>query len=194
MKTTALVLGGSLLPRAIADSKGLRVVVGAAIVVVLAFATALAAQLKIEIGPVPVTMQTLVVLLSGLLFGSRVGVSSQLAYLVAGLSGVSWFSRGGGMGYVMSPTFGYLLGFVVAAYVVGKLAEAGFDKKIISAIFAMLAGSAFIYLFGLLWLSKFVPLSGLLAVGFYPFVVGDMLKITVAGMILPLAFKTINKK
>ena len=183
-----------MLPQAVVASRSLRIAITAVIVAALAFATALSAQMKIEIGPVPVTMQTLVVLLSGLLFGSRVGASSQLAYLVAGLSGIPWFSRGGGIGYIMSPTFGYLLGFVVAAYAVGKFAEAGFDKKIATAIFAMLAGTVFIYLFGLLWLSKFVPTSGLLAVGFYPFVAGDMLKIMVAGMVLPLAWKLTNNK
>jgi biotin transporter BioY len=96
------------------------------------------------------------------------------------------------MSYVMSPTFGYLLGFVVAAYIVGKLAEAGFDKKFAGAILAMLAGSAIIYLFGLLWLSKFVPASGLMAVGFYPFLIGDLLKIVAAGIVLPLVWKTLK--
>jgi biotin transporter BioY len=187
MNSESLILGDVILPKI--DGKILTWVKGAILIASLSLITALSAQLKIEIGVVPITMQTLVVLLSGLLFGSRIGAGSQLAYLVAGLSGVPWFSRGGGMSYVMSPTFGYLLGFVVAAYAVGKLAERGWDRKIIGAIAAMLVGSALIYLFGLLWLSKFVPPGSLLAIGFYPFIIGDLLKIMAAGMVLPLAWK-----
>lgn len=164
----------------------------AAIVVCLSLATALSAKLKIEIGAVPITMQTLVVLLSGLLFGSRIGAGSQMAYLAAGLAGIPWFSRGGGVSYIMLPTFGYLLGFVAAAWAVGKLAERGWDKNFAGAAAAMLAGSGIIYLFGLAWLSKFVPASSLLAVGIYPFLIGDFLKITAAGMALPLARETLK--
>jgi biotin transporter BioY len=192
MTNTSLVLGDLFFPKMAVRSRGLRITISAAIVVALTLATALSAQLKIEIGVIPRTLQTFVVLASGLLFGSRIGASSQLAYLLAGLAGIPWFSRGGGMSYVMSPTFGYLLGFVVAAYIVGKLAEAGFDKKFAGAILAMLAGSAIIYLFGLLWLSKFVPASGLMAVGFYPFLIGDLLKIVAAGIVLPLVWKTLK--
>jgi len=116
-----------------------------ALIISLALTTALGAQIKIEIGAVPITLQTLVVLLSGLVFGSRVGTTSQLAYLGAGLFGIPWFSRGGGLNYILSPTFGYLIGFVPAAYVVGKIMELNRGKNLLNAISAILAGEFLIY-------------------------------------------------
>jgi len=194
MNTSTLVLRDFILPRDFITSKGIRLVVDVALVIFLALATTLAGQAKIEIGIIPITLQTFVVLLSGLVFGSRIGAISQLAYLMAGLAGIPWFSRGGGLAYVMSPTFGYLLGFVVAAYVVGKMAEAGFDRKFYGTILAMLVGTFFIYLFGLLWLVKFVEPQSVLLVGLYPFILGDILKIIVAAIIFPYAWKVVKTR
>ncbi|MDI6883466.1 MAG: biotin transporter BioY, partial [Patescibacteria group bacterium] len=87
------------------------------IILVLSFAivSGVCAKLKIEIGMVPITMQTFAVLLSGALLGSKRGALSQITYLLMGLAGVPWFARGGGIGYLLSPTFGYIVGFVLAA-------------------------------------------------------------------------------
>lgn len=155
----------------------------------LAVATGLAAGVKMEIGIVPITLQTFAVLMSGVLFGSRIGASSQLAYLLAGLAGVPWFSRGGGIGYLLSPTFGYVVGFVAAAYAVGFLAERGWDKSVAGSVGAMAAGIIIIYCFGLVWLAKFLPSESLLAIGVYPFLAADVLKVAAAGLILPLCRK-----
>jgi biotin transporter BioY len=165
------------------------------IVLVLGFAvlTGISAKIKIEIGPVPITMQTLIVLLSGALLGSKRGVLSQIIYLFLGLAGIPWFSRGGGMTYIFSPTFGYIIGFILAAFFVGFLSEKGFDRKIEKAISAMLLSNILIYLPGLLWLTKFVGFERVLAVGFYPFIVGDLIKIFLAGLILPSAWKIFEK-
>ena len=155
--------------------------------------TAIASQIKVEIGLIPITMQTLVVLLSGALLGSKKGAASQLFYLFGGLAGISWFSRGGGIAYILSPTFGFIVGFVFAAYLVGWLCEKGFDKKIKTAIIAMFAGNMVLYLPGLFWLAKFIGFNKVLAIGFYPFMIGDMLKILLAGVILPLAWRIIKR-
>lgn len=165
------------------------------VVLVLSFAviTALCSQLKLEIGPIPITMQTFAVVLAGALLGSKRGALSQVAYLAGGLAGIPWFSRGGGMIYVLSPTFGYIVGFVIAAYIIGRLAEKGWDRRIKTAVLAMLAGNIFIYIFGLSWLTRFVGMEAVLAVGLYPFIVGDLLKILLAGVALPLGWKLINK-
>ena len=165
------------------------------VVLVLSFAiiTALCSQLKLEIGLIPITMQTFAVLLSGILLGSKKGASSQMIYLLGGIAGIPWFSHGGGMAYILSPTFGYIIGFVAAAYLVGKLAEQGWDQKVRTAVLAMLAGSIIIYFFGCLWLARFVGLEQVLVIGCYPFVVGDLLKISLAGVILPWCWKVINK-
>jgi len=127
------------------------------------------------------------------LLGSKRGALSQITYLLTGLAGIPWFSRGGGMGYVFSPTFGYIVGFVLAAFFVGFLCERGFDRKIETAILAMLVGNVLIYLPGLFWLTGFVGWEKVLAVGFYPFIVGDFIKLFLAGLILPLAWKFIKK-
>ena len=161
------------------------------IVLVLSFAilTGITAQLKIEIGLVPITMQTLVVLLSGALLGSKRGAFSQITYLSMGLVGIPWFARGGGMAYIMSPTFGYLIGFVLAAYFIGWLCERGFDRQLKKAVLAMFFGNVLIYIPGLLWLTKFIGFNEVLALGLYPFILGDLLKILLAATLLSLAWK-----
>lgn len=155
--------------------------------------TGISSKLMVEIGPVPITMQTLVVLLSGALLGKKKGTASQITYFFFGLFGLPWFSRGGGMAYVLSPTFGYILGFILAAYSVGRLFEKGWGKNINSAILAMLIANTIIYIPGLLWLARFVKFSKLLAIGLYPFILGDILKIFLAGSILSFSWKIIKK-
>ena len=166
------------------------------LVLIFSFAilTGLCAKLKIEIGPVPITMQTFSVLLSGALLGAKRGALSQITYLSMGFAGIPWFSRGGGMAYLLSPTFGYLVGFVFASFFVGFLCQKGFDRKLGRAILAMFFGNLLIYLPGLFWLARFVGLEKVLAVGFFPFVLGDVLKIILAGSILPLAWKILKVK
>lgn len=166
------------------------------VVSVLSFAilTGISAKLKIEIEPVPITLQTFAVLLSGALLGSKKGAISQLTYLLMGLSGLPWFSRGGGIQYIMSPTFGYILGFVFSAYFVGYLAERGWDRDTKTAILAMFVGNIVLYIPGLFWVAKFVGFSKVLSVGFYPFILGDSLKILLAGLVLPMGWKLIKNR
>ena len=156
------------------------------IILCLTFAilTGVSAKLKVEIGEVPITMQTFVVLLSGALLGAKRGALSQVTYLFLGLAGVPWFARGGGMAYILSPTFGYVVGFILAAFFVGFLCEKGFDKSFKKAILAITIGNLIIYIPGLLWLSKFVGFDKVLVIGFYPFVLGDILKLTLASFLL----------
>jgi len=170
---------------------GKEIVLIKSIVQILGFAvlTGISAGLKLEIGAVPVTAQTLIVLLSGALLGSKKGALSQFTYLAGGLLGLPWFSRGGGIMYIMSPTFGYILGFTLAAYLVGLLFERGWDQNIRKSALAILIANFAIYIPGLLWLSRFVGFSKVLTVGLYPFVVGDILKISLVTMILSFTLK-----
>ena len=166
------------------------------VVLVLSFAalTGICAKLKIEIGPVPITMQTFAVLLSGAILGSIRGAVSQFVYLIFGLAGIPWFSRGDGLSYLFSPTFGYLLGFIFASFFVGFLCERGFDRKIEKSILAMIIGNIVLYLPGLVWLARFVSFERVLAVGFYPFILGDLLKIFLASSLLPFCWKVLKVK
>lgn len=168
----------------------------ASIVAVVGFAglTALMAQIRIPLGftPVPVTGQTFAVLLAGASLGARLGASSQLVYLAAGAVGFPVFTGGGsGFEYFTGATAGYLVGFVLAAALVGRLAERGQDRKVNTAVTAFLAGSAVIYVCGAIGLMITADMDATTAIaqGVTPFVFGDVLKATAAGMLLPLAWK-----
>jgi biotin transporter BioY len=128
--------------------------------------------------PVPVTGQTFGVLLTGAVLGSRLGTATLLAYIVEGVAGLPVFAAG-----TSGPaTYGYLAGFVVAAFVVGWLCERGWDRDAPRIVAAMIAGEVAIYFFGLLWLARFVPASKLLALGLVPFLVGDAVKLVAAAI------------
>jgi len=92
------------------------------------------------------------------------------------------------------PTGGYLLGFVIAAYAVGWLAERGWDRNIALTAAAMLLGNALIYLSGLAWLTQFVGTQNALMAGLYPFIIGDIIKIALAALLLPAGWKLLSQK
>lgn len=174
------------------DTKALVLIRDVILILSFSVVTAVCAQLKVEVGAVPITMQTFAVLLAGALLGSKRGALSQLAYLLMGLTGIPWFARGGGISYILSPTFGYLLGFVLAALFVGWLCERGFDRQVKTAMISMFFGNVLLYIPGLLWLAKFVGLGKVLSVGLFPFIFGDLLKIIMAGLLLPIGWKLIK--
>jgi biotin transport system substrate-specific component len=172
----------------------------AVLVVGFALLTALAAQISIPLGftPVPITGQTFAVLLAGAALGSVRGGASQLLYVALGAIGLPFYSEAtGGWDVATGATGGYLIGFVVAAMLVGWMAERGQDRSVVTAIPAFLAGSVVFYVLGLPWLAHQtgVPFSGpvdgdnALAWGLYPFVLGDVLKATLAGLLLPAAWR-----
>lgn len=168
----------------------------AVLVVGFACLTAAFAQISFWIGPVPVTGQTFAVLLTGALLGSRRGALSQLSYLAIGATGIPfWFALGGppGIARLVGPTGGYLIGFVAVAYLVGWLAERGWDRRIWTAALAMLAGETVLYVFGLTWLVRFVPVGKVLQVGLYPFAIGDLIKVAAAALMLPSAWLLLRR-
>ena len=133
--------------------------------------------------PVPVTGQTFGVLLVGGSLGLRRGVASVVLYILIGLIGVPFFAEGkGGVQVILGATGGYLIGFVVAAAVVGRLAELGWDRKFAGALGAMLIGNVVIYLFGVPWLMAVggYTLAQGIALGVTPFLVGDAIKLVLA--------------
>ncbi|HEY5505754.1 MAG TPA: biotin transporter BioY, partial [Sedimentisphaerales bacterium] len=93
---------------------------------------------------------------------------------------------------LIGPTGGYLVGFVAAAYVVGRLAEMGWDRRVITTIAAMLAGEIALYTFGVCWLAIMTNIRTALVIGLYPFIVGDILKIALAATVLPAGWKLLN--
>lgn len=155
----------------------------------VAFLAALA-QIRIQVGPVPVTGQTLGVLLLGAAYGASLGLATMLAYLAAGGLGLAVFSGGGaGWEVLAGPTGGYLLGFPLAAVLVGGLASRGWDRRPWSAAAAMVAGNLVIYAVGLAWLARFAPdLGTTLSWGLWPFLPGDAIKVALAAGLLPTAW------
>jgi len=140
--------------------------------------------------PVPLTAQTLAVLLSGAVLGSRRGALSLMMYLVYGAIGLPVFAGGkAGLDHLFGPTGGYLWGFVAAAFVTGLLAERGWDRKAVTAFLAMLLGNVVIYLCGLPWLARYVGYERVLIAGLFPFIPGDLIKLALATLLLPSGWK-----
>jgi len=143
--------------------------------------------------PVPITGQTFAVLLVGAVLGSRRGAASLLLYLFEGSLGLPVFAGGvGGLVHFLGPTGGYLLGFIAAAYLVGRLAERGMDHRFHTAVLIFLAGEAAIYLCGVTWLSFYLGLPKAIVAGLLPFIVGDALKLVAAALALPAAWKLVR--
>ncbi|MBW3580477.1 MAG: biotin transporter BioY [Actinobacteria bacterium] len=164
------------------------------LVVGFALLSALAAQITFYLPwtPVPVSGQTFAVLLAGATLGWQAGSASQLLYLVLGAVGLPFYADGaGGWDVVSGPTGGYLVGFVVAAALVGRLAERRQDRALLTSVPAMLAGTAVIYVFGVAWLAHVLDIGAATAVekGLAPFVIGDAVKLVAAGALLPTAWR-----
>lgn len=148
---------------------------------------ALLAQLRFAIGPVPITGQTLGVLLLGAAYGAGLSALTVGAYLLVGTAGLGVFAGGAsGAAVFAGASGGYLIGFLAAATLVGFLAERGWDRTFGGTALAMLIGNAVIYAFGLLWLSQLAPdVPTLLQWGLLPFLPGDALKLALAALVVP---------
>ncbi|GBF06874.1 BioY protein [Deinococcus aerius] len=159
---------------------------------------ALVAQVEIPLKPVPVTLQTLAVLLVGAALGWKRGAASLTTYLLAGAAGLPVFAGGSaGLAKFAGPTGGYLLSYVFAAAAVGWLVQRyALDRKPVGAALAMLVASVVIYAFGLTWLGMVTGLKGqvLLNAGLTPFLLGDSLKIALAALLLPGAWAWARRK
>ena len=161
---------------------------------------ALSAQIQVPLWPVPMTGQTFAVLLVGIAFGWRLGAATLLLYMAEGVIGIPVFAKAAaGPAVIMGPTGGYILGFVLAAAVVGYLAERGWDRGIWRAALAMLVGNLVIYLLGVPWLAAYLsgvgverPLQAALTGGLIPFLLGDALKLALAACLLPAAWSLLG--
>lgn len=171
---------------------------GLALIIAFSLLTALSAQVVIPLPwtPVPITGQTFAVLLTGALLGSRLGALAMIAYLLEGASGLPFFAAGGSglQRLLFSPTSGYLLACPVAAFVVGLLAERGWDRRYLTAAAAMAIGSIVILLSGWAWLTRFVGPAAAWSVGVAPFLVGDVIKLALATAVLPTGWALLKRR
>jgi len=143
---------------------------------------AVGAYIAIPVGPVPIVLQNLFVMLAALLLGGRWGFISVCVYLLAGAVGLPVFAGGtGGLGKFVGPTGGYLIGFAIAAYLMGTISERGKGRVVVDVL-AMLVGTIVVYAVGVSWLKVVTGMtfSKAIAVGVLPFLLGDVLKIAAA--------------
>jgi len=176
---------------------GLLVLAGTALI-------AICAKIQVPMWPVPMTMQVFAVLLVGLAYGARLGFVTVLAYLAEGAIGLPVFAGGGGFGYLAGPTGGFLLGFPLAAFASGWLADRGWGRPAFRIFLASVAGIALIYAVGVPWLANFyvsakgqpldLALTNAFANGMLPFLAGDVVKAALAAAVLPMAWKFVGTR
>ena len=190
MRADAATLRGAVFPRTGAAADVALVTAGAALV-------ALAAQIRFNLPftPVPITGQTFAVLLVGASLGAVRGFASLALYLVVGLVGAPVFTGGeSGWDWMIGATGGYLVGFLVAAALTGWLAERQWDRRFSSAVAALLTGNVVLFAFGLAWLAHVAGtgFTETLELGLYPFLVGDLVKLYLAAVLLPAAWRLVE--
>lgn len=197
-QTPSAVLIDHYLPQRVSST----VLQNALVVSAFALLTAALAQVRIPLGftPVPVTGQTLAVLLAGAALGARRGAASQLLYWLLGMIGLPFYAAGaGGWDAATGATMGYFVGFIAAAGIVGRLAEYRQDRKVLTSLSSMALGSIVIYICGATWLSieLGIPIAtgerNAIALGVAPFLLGDIIKMCLAGMATSTAWSAVNR-
>ncbi len=190
MTTLAPTIYTRTFPRAASWLRDLTLIVLGAL-----FVAALAqVQIPLPFTPVPITGQTFGVLLVGAALGSKHGTASLASYLAMGIVGLPFFAGGAhGLKIVLGATGGYLIGFIVAAYVIGLLAEHGLERSVRTSLVPFFVGTVIIYVCGVAWLTVVLgSFSKALAAGLLPFLIGDGIKLVAAALTLPAAWKAVR--
>lgn len=169
LNTAGLILGGSLF-------------------------VALAAQVSVPMYPVPMTLQTLAILIVGLTYGARLGALTLLAYLAEGAMGLPVFAGGGNGASLVGPTAGFLFGFVPMAYLAGLAAEKGLARGLIGTTVAGAVVTLLVFVPGVAWLSTFIGFETAVQVGMLPFLVGMVVKSAIAAMVVRGGWKAVEAR
>lgn len=194
-----IALNRNVLADAFGPSEGTALRLKQAALVVLGIAAlAVAAKIRVPMWPVPITMGTFAVLTIGAAYGARLGLVTILGYMLVGALGFDVFAsssaENAGLAYMMGGTGGYLVGYVLATVALGLLARAGWDRSAPKMAGAMLLGNVLIYAPGLVWLGMLYGWDQpILAWGLWPFLVGDAVKLGLAALLLPLAWKAVAR-
>ena len=162
-------------------------------VIICSLLLILSAKIKVDLYPVPMTLQPLAVLMIAMLCGRNISVAAVSLYLFQGMVGIPVFAYGGGLPYLLGPTGGFLFGFLFASMIIGELADRGWGKQNFKSVFAMLTGLMVIYVFGIFQLSILKGFDFAIINGLKPFIVGDLYKLILAALILPQIWKLVNK-
>ena len=162
-------------------------------VIICSFLLILSAKIKVDLYPVPMTMQPLAVLMIAMLCGRNISVAAVSLYLFQGIIGFPVFAYGGGLPYLLGPTGGFLFGFLFASILIGQLADRGWGKFLFKSVFAMLLGLFVIYSCGVFQLSILKGFDFAILNGLKPFIIGDLYKLILAALLLPQIWKLVNK-
>ena len=184
------------------SSLDMRIIRGVILAIIGSFVVAALAQISVPLWPVPITGQTFGVLIVGMALGSKLGMLSLTLYMLEGICGLPVFANfSSGPGVIVGPTGGYIIGFIFAAGAIGYLAERKWDRSILSTALAMLIGNIILYIPGLIWLGLFfaglgkpAPLEASIVAGLFPFLIGDVLKLALAALLFPTAWRYILTK
>jgi len=156
------------------------------------------AKAQVPMWPVPMTMQSFVVLVIGMGYGFRLGTATVVLYLIEGAVGLPVFAgtpeKGIGLAYMVGTTGGYLVGFVVAAAAVGWLAERGWDRTLPKAVAAMAVGSVLLLVPGVAWLAVLIGGAKAISLGLVPFIAGSVVKLALAAAVMPLAWRAVEAR
>jgi biotin transport system substrate-specific component len=206
--TTQNTVLGALLPR----EGNLRLLAQLATVILGTIALTVAAKIQVPVWPVHITLQSMVVALLAGALGWRLGVAAVALYLAEGLSGLPVFSAGGGIGYIFSPSFGFIVGWLPMAYIIGRFADRGISNRILPLVLVMIAADAVSFAFGFAWLMvvasmilqsgaelpKWLAGGELVGVAWngavQPFILWDVLKMVFAAVTVAGAFSLLRKK
>jgi biotin transport system substrate-specific component len=154
------------------------------------------AKAQVPMWPVPMTMQSFVVLVIGMAYGARLAGATVALYLFQGALGLPVFAgtpeKGIGLAYMAGPTGGYLVGFLIVAVVMGWLAERGWDRKALPSLAALAIGTVLLFVPGVAWLAVLVGFEKAVQTGLVPFLLGSVLKLALAAAVLPLAWKAVE--
>jgi biotin transport system substrate-specific component len=154
---------------------------------------AVSSKVQVPFWPVPMTMQTFIVFIIGMSYGSKLAFLTLTAYLVEGALGIPVFAKGGGLLYLVGPTAGYLYGMTLAAFIIGKFADNECNKSYIKSLLSLATGTFFIFLLGVGYLGSVIGYDKALTAGLYPFILSEFFKIFLAAALIPSITKYINK-
>lgn len=168
----------------------------AALAVIGSLLLTASAKAQVPMWPVPMTMQSFVVLVIGMAYGARLAGVTVALYLLQGALGLPVFAgtpeKGIGLAYMVGPTGGYLAGFLLVAIVMGWLAERGWDRKALPSLVALTIGTVLLFVPGVAWLAVLIGLEKAVQSGLMPFLLGSVLKLALAAAVLPLAWKAVE--
>lgn len=186
----------SLISLALPEAGAARLATQAAIVLAGSMALVLSAKAKVVLGPVDLSLQTMVVMLIAATFGMRLAIATVLAYFAQGLMGYPVFQstpeKGIGLAYMVGPTGGYLAGFLVIAAIVGFAADRGWDRNVLKLFVAMLVADALLLVMGASWLGVLIGAENAWTYGVAPFILPDLIKTALAACLIPAGWSVLK--